>query len=313
MADATAASLVRADLAGHGSHGVRLVPHYCEGCRTGAIDPTATPTIDRDQGSTVRLDGNRAFGQIAGFAAIDLAIERARLHGVAVITMRRSSHLGRLADYAERAADAGVIAILAVNDSGANQVVAPYGSNEGCLATNPIAVGVPRREPPHLVLDMATSVVSHGTLELAQFGGDQDHRGWVTSAGALLPLGGPKGTGLALVVDVLGGMLSGAGFSTTETADAYQGVWLLALDPERFLPLGQLEVEVERLVAHVHSASPSHGNGVLVPGEPSALATRAHLVDGVPLAGPVWAELLELAATLGVDVNVHPDRGEKPS
>jgi uncharacterized oxidoreductase len=309
----TAELLVRADLAGHGSHGVRLVPPYCEACRAGTIDPAATPTIERDHGSTVCLDGNRALGQVAGFAAVDLAVERAREHGVAIVTMRRSGHLGRLADYVARAADAGMIAVLAANDSGANQVVAPHGSGEGRLATNPIAVGIPRQEPPHLVLDMATSVVSHGTLELEQLVGAPTPAGWTAPTDALLPLGGPKGTGLALVVDVLGGMLSGAGFSTTETGHDYQGVWLLALDPERFLPPGRLEADVEQLITYVQSASPLYGREVLVPGEPSALATRTHLAEGVPVPEPVWAELLELAATLEVGVDVHPLEGEDRS
>jgi LDH2 family malate/lactate/ureidoglycolate dehydrogenase len=312
-ADVTAASLVRADLAGHSSHGVRLVPHYCEGCRTGAIAPTATPTIELDQGSTVSLDGNHGLGQVAGIAAVDLAVERAREHGVAIVTMRRSGHLGRLADYAARAADAGVIAILAANDSGANQVVAPHGSDEGRLATNPIAVGIPRQGPPHLVLDMATSVVSHGTLELARLGGVRTPPGWTTPADALLPLGGSKGTGLALVVEVLGGILSRAGFSTTEETHDYQGVWLLALDPERFLPPGSLETDVDALVAHVHSARASQGQEVLVPGEPSARATLTSLAEGVLVPAPVWAELRELAATLDVEAHVHAHGGKEPS
>jgi LDH2 family malate/lactate/ureidoglycolate dehydrogenase len=307
-----AALLVRADLAGHGSHGVRLVPLYCDACRTGAIAPTAIPTIDRDDGSTVSLDGNCALGQVAGIVAIDLAIARAREHGVAVVTLRRSGHLGRLADYVERAAGAGMIAILAANDSGANQVVAPHGSDEGRLATNPIAVGIPREAPPHLVLDMATSVVSHGTLELTQLDGSPVPSEWTTPRDVLLPLGGPKGTGLALVVEVLAGILSGAGFSTSDPTHDYQGVWLLALDPERFLPPGRLAADVEALVAHVHSAHPTPGSEVLVPGEPGARAAQARLRDGVQVPAPVWAELLGVAATLGVDVNIHSNGGEEP-
>ena len=305
--------LVRADLAGHGSHGVRLVSYYFERCRNGQIVSSARPTIDRDGGATVSLDGNRALGPVAGMTAVDLAVVRAREHGVAVVTVRRCGHLGRLADYVSHAADQGAIALLAANDSGAHQVVAPYGSREGRLATNPFAAGIPRRETPHLVLDMATSAVSHGTVEVAQLRGTPVPADWVTPDNVLLPLGGPKGTGLALMVDVLGGMLSGAGYSTADSADDYQGVWILALDPERFLPSTRLETDVETLVAHVRSALPSDGRDVLVPGEPGDLAFRSNLVAGAPLAEPVWIELQEVAAALGVEVSVNPnERKEQP-
>jgi hydroxycarboxylate dehydrogenase B len=309
-AEMTAAMLVRADLEGHGSHGVRLLPDYCSRCQSGAIDPTATPRIDRDDGSTVVLDGRRALGHVAGLVAADLAVERAREHGVAVVTMRLSGHLGRLAGYVERMAANGVVAVLVVNDSGANQVVAPHGSGEGRLATNPIAIGVPRPAPPHLVLDMATSATSHGTVEMHRLTGAALPEGW-TVGDVLLPLGGAKGTGLALFVDVLAGVLSGAGSSREAPAHDYQGVWVLALDPGRFLAPGQLETETERLVRCVRSASPLPGQEVLVPGEPSARAVEAHLRDGIPVPAPVWASLCELATKLDVPIPDH--RYEEPA
>jgi uncharacterized oxidoreductase len=291
VALATADLLVRADLAGHGSHGIRLVGGYCDRCRSGRIDPSARPAVERDDGSTVVLDGQRAIGQVAGMAATELAVVRARAHGVAVVTLRRSGHLGRLADYAERAADSGAIAVLAANDSGANQVVAPHGSSEPRLATNPIAVGIPRSRPPHLILDMASSVVSHGTVEQSRLAGDPIPATWA-AGDTLLPLGGAKGTGLALAVDVLAGVLSGAGYSGAAADVDDQGVWILALDPSRFLPAGQLEVAVERLVEHVRSAAPaSPGVEVLVPGEHGARAAREAARDGVEVPAHVWDDL----------------------
>lgn len=303
-AETTAAMLVRADLEGHGSHGVRLLPDYCSRCRSGTVDPTATPRIERDDGSTVVLDGQRALGQVAGLFAAELAEERAREHGVAVVTMRFSGHLGRLAGYVERLAANGVVAVLVVNDSGANQLVAPYGSGEGRLATNPIAIGIPRPTPPHLVLDMATSVASHGTVEQHRLSGAAVPEGW-TAGNVLLPLGGAKGTGLALAVDVLAGVLSGAGSSGEARVYDYQGVWMLALDPERFLDPGRLETETERLVRYVRSATPLPRHEVLVPGERSARAVEALLRDGIPVLGPVWASLCELATELHVPIPDH--------
>ncbi len=303
------AFLVRAELSGHGSHGVRLVGDYCDRCRSGRVDPTGRPTIERDDGSTVSLDGSRALGQVAGVVAARLAAERARLHGVAVVTMHRSGHLGRLADYVELVAAEGLIAILAVNDSGANQVVAPHGSDEARLATNPLAIGIPRATAPHLVLDMSTSVVSHGTLERLALEGATIPEGW-TTGDVLLPLGGAKGTGLALVVDVLAGILSGAGFSGARlngdsAPDDDQGVWILALDPTRFLPPGRLERDVERLVSHVHSSRASTpGSDVLVPGEPGALAAEAARRDGVCIPAALWADLVSRARDQSVPIPV---------
>jgi LDH2 family malate/lactate/ureidoglycolate dehydrogenase len=306
---AVAAQLVGAELTGHGSHGLRLLGDYCDRCRSGWIDPAATARVEHDDGSTVRLDGRRALGQVAGRAAMELAIQRARAHGVAVVTLRRSGHLGRLADYVEQAAAAGVIAILAANDSGANEVVAPHGAVEPRLATNPIAVGIPRRSAPHLVLDMSTSVASHGTIHRLELEGAQVPESW-TSGGMLLPLGGAKGTGLALVVEVLAGMLSGAGFSDGEPEDDdYQGAWMAAIDPERFLPPGTLTTDVERLVAHVRSARPRDtGVEVLVPGEHGERCRQRALLDGVRLPSPLWDELAARARQHGVPVP-DPARG----
>jgi len=162
--------------AGHPSHGIRLVGEYCDRCRSGRIDAAARPAVERDHGSTLVLDGRRAVGQIAAMVPVDLAVERAREHGVPIVAMCRGGHMGRLADYVERGAEAGMIVILAANDSGANQVVALHGSVEPRLATNPLAVGVASPEPPHLVLDMSTSVASRGAIEEARLAGHQIQR-----------------------------------------------------------------------------------------------------------------------------------------
>ncbi len=286
--------LVRAEAAGHGSHGLRLLPKYARRCRAGEIRADAEPVIERDEGATLALDGRLAFGQVAARSAVDLAVERARRHGVAVVTLRRSGHTGRLADYVERAAAAGAIAIMAANDSGASQVVAPHGSLEPRLATNPIAVGIPRARPPHLVLDIATSVASSGEIELRKALGNPIPASWAVGE-TLLPAAGHKGYGLALVVDVLAGVLSGAGFSEPEPGPDHQGVWVLALDVEHYLPLERFAADVERLLAYVRSAGPD----VRVPGEGAAQRS-----DGLLVPAPVWAEIESLCNALGVAVPV---------
>jgi LDH2 family malate/lactate/ureidoglycolate dehydrogenase len=281
--------LVDADLSGHSSHGIYRLTEYHQACRTEQVDPRARPTIDRDDGATVTIDGRRAFGQVAMLFAVDAVVERSGLHGVCVATMHSSSHIGRLADAARRLADAGRIGMVVANDSGANQVVAPHGGIEGRLATNPIAFGIPRTQPPHLVLDMATSETSHGTARLAaRWSDERDDVG-----GLLQPLAGHKGFGLALVVEVLAGVLSGAGWSGPDPGLDHQGVCVVAIDPARFRD-GFAEA-VDELVTWVKS---SPGAGVLVPGEPGALAQAG--ADGIRVDATTWSELLAVFAETGV-------------
>lgn len=283
--------LVDADLAGHSSHGVYRLAEYHRACRTGQVDPRARPTIDRDDGATITIDGRRAFGQVAVRFAVDAVVDRSGRYGVCASTMRSCSHIGRLADAAGRLADAGRIGMVAANDSGANQVVAPHGGIDGRLATNPIAFGVPRTHPPHLVLDMATSETSHGTARLtARWSGKHDDVGEL-----LQPLAGHKGFGLALVVEVLAGVLSSAGWSSPDPGVDHQGVCVVAIDPARFRD-GFAEA-VDELVTWVKS-SPGTGRGVLVPGEPGALA-RAR-ADGIRVDPTTWSELLAVFAETGV-------------
>ena len=165
--------LVDSDLCDHPSHGVFRVTEYHQACASGQIDARGTPRIVRDDQTTIVVDGGRGFGHIAARFTADAAIERATDHGVCVATLANGSHVGRLGDHVEHVAEHGHIGIMMANDSGANQVVAPHGGADGRLATNPIAFGIPRSHPPHLVLDMATSAISHGkaTIQARRDGG----------------------------------------------------------------------------------------------------------------------------------------------
>src|SRR5690349_16899803 len=137
--------IVASDLAGHESHGMRRLPEYVERWRSGRLDPAARPVVELDAGSIVRLHGRNGFGHVAVRDQTDLAVERAREHGIAAIALRRANHAGRYADFCERAAAAGAAILFFVNDAGGEQDVAPPGGLEPRLATNPIAAGVPRR------------------------------------------------------------------------------------------------------------------------------------------------------------------------
>lgn len=297
-----ARTLVKADLAGHESHGLRLLAVYAEAIRRGKTDPVAIPTIERDDGTTVVVDGRSAFGQVTGILAADLAAERALAHGVAAVAVRDGAHVGRLADVVERVADGGAVALMFTNDGGSGQVVAPYGGAEGRLATNPLAVGVPRTPRPHLILDMATSVVAHGVITTRERRDEELPDGWRCDD-VLQPLGGVKGYGLALVVEILAGILSSTGFSRPGPHADPQGFFLLALDPGRFLDRDRFATDIEAMLGYVTGAKRLPGvDEILVPGEVSWRTAERRRVEGVPVDDATWAELDKLCAELGVPV-----------
>jgi uncharacterized oxidoreductase len=300
VADAVASLLVDADLADHPSHGVFRLTQYHGDCRSGHLNPAAEPRISRDGGTTLTIDGNGAFGQIAARLAGDLALERARVHGVCAVAVRGCSHVGRLSDHVGQIAAGGMIGMMAANDSGATPIVAPHGGSDGRLGTNPIAFGIPRAGMPHLVLDMSTSTISHGALKLrARWDGVQDA---TRDAMPLEPVGGHKGYGLALVVEVLAGILTGAGWGGPEPRHDYQGVFLVAIDPDRFCGRSALETAVEDLVLWVKASPPGGDAPVLIPGEASEAARRS--ATTVAIDPVTWTELLGVFA----EANVTPPK-----
>ena len=246
----TAELLVRSELGGHPSHGLRRLVQYARGSREGTIVPSASARIVRDDGSTLTIDGRRALGQVVCTWAADLVAERALAHGAAAVAVRHSAHCGRLADYAERACAQGAAVLLFANDAGAAQTVAPPGGLAARLSTNPLAAGVPRSERPHLVMDMATSVAAFGKVRVLEDAGQPVPEEWMRN-GLLQLLGGPKGFALALVVEALAGIVTGAGAVSAEPGPDDQGVFLLAFDPARFGPPGELAERVDAMLGYV--------------------------------------------------------------
>ncbi len=188
------------------------VPGYLAAIERGETDPRAVPRVTRDEGATATVDGELGLGQVVARAATAEAVARARLHGISCVAVRRCCHVGRLAHFAGLIADEGQIGIVAANDAGAGQVVAPPGSSAARLSTNPLAIAAPRSTAPPFVLDMSTSVVSHGKVRIHRERGEQVPDGWEVD-GVLQALGGYKGFGLALAVEILAGVLTEAGHS----------------------------------------------------------------------------------------------------
>ena len=291
--------LVRAEVGGHPSHGLRRLPQYARGWRNGTIVPSARPETVRDDGSTLILDGRRALGQVVCTQATDLAADRAFAHGVAAVAVRHSGHAGRFADYADRACEKGAALLAFANDSGANQAVAPPGGLEGRLSTNPLAAGVPRTKPPHFVIDLATSVAAQGKVRVLQDAGRPVPEAWVRD-GLLQPLGGAKGFALALLVEALAGVVSGAGAVGPDPGPDDQGIFLLAFDPGRFGDREELAGRVDAMLAHVltapvqEGAEPLRAPGSALPPLPLDPGARFEL------APAVLERLTALGSELGV-------------
>src|SRR5437762_9097005 len=244
--------LVRANLRGHDSHGVLRVPQYCAALKSGHLTPTPKIQLAVDTPTIAVLDGDHGFGQVVARRGTALAIERGRTHGLAAVALRRTSHVGRLADYAEALAAEGLIGMLWANaKSGLN--VAPWGGSGKRLGTNPHAVAIPG--PGGTVAmshDFATSVWAEGKLRVKFNRGEPAPPGimlngrgepstdpreyYADPVGSLLTAGGHKGYGLSLAVEILAGILSGAGAASGEKSVFRDGTLIVCVDPARFLP-----------------------------------------------------------------------------
>lgn len=308
-------SLVQTNLRGVDSHGVLRVPIYVDRIRAGLVDNDPDPRVVREEGAVAVVDAGHAPGQVAGYFATDIAIRLASEHGLGLVTVRRSSHYGAAALYTLRAAREGYIAISTTN---AEPLVVPHGGADHALGTNPISFAAPTSDGV-FALDMATSQVAAGKIFLARAQGRSipdtwavDARGAATTdperAESAVPLGGYKGYGLAVMVEVLSGLLAGAGF-THSIGDMYNdfsrsqdvGHFVLVIDPERTVGLDAFVDAMERLLVELRSNTPAPGfDEVLVAGDPEERSTAQRERDGIPLPRSLFDALSELSRELGV-------------
>lgn len=302
-----ARQIVGSDLAGHESHGMRRLPEYVRRAQGGWAAPAASASIEVDRGSLVRLNGNSGFGHIVLRDATELAIERARSHGIAAVAVHNCEYAGRLSYFCEAAAEAGVATIFFVNDSGAGKDVAPPGGLAGRISTNPIAAGIPRAEAPHLVLDIATSAVAMGRLSEWRDRGEVLPPGWVTPNGFLQPFGGFKGFGLALVAEAMAGALTTAGTVSDGPAEDLQGAFVIALDVEQLRSLN--EFVAESFIGYIKDTPvASDAQPIRVPGEGTAETTVRRQLDGIVVKPFTWQAISRLAEELEVAMPKPADR-----
>lgn len=305
-AERVATALVDADRCGHRSHGVRQLPYYLEQIERGELFPAADPVVIERRGGLARLDGRRGFGQLVGERATELATSAAPEHAVAAVAVREANHLGRLGAYTERMAEAGLVGILLVNNQGADQQVAPFGSAERRLTNNPISIGV----PGPAVLDIALSVAAEGRIHHAHERGETVPAGWILDSrgapsrapeaylagGSLLPIGGTegghKGYGLIVLVELLVGLLTLGGICGPEERPFSNAFVLVGIDPGADARNTYLE-QLPGFVEWVKSARLLPGRGeMLMPGEPES--RRRAATTEIELDGPTVMALTEL-------------------
>jgi hydroxycarboxylate dehydrogenase B len=313
-----AGSLVNADLSDYASHGVFRLAQYHEWWKRGLLKPESQPIVGAERGFAVQVDGQFAFGQVVARFSTKIAADRARGAGIAVVTANRCNHVGRLADYAQMLKDAGLVGLVAANDSGAGQAVVPWGGRDGRLSTNPIAVGIPGGDGSGILFDFSTSAAAHGKVRQLLLRGEQTPEGWLIDAngaptrdpaslfgkppGSLLPAGGHRGFALSLMVEVLAGILSGAGCANPNPGpEEMNGVFVLALNPAWFLSAGEFRAQVDRLTAYMKTSRPMPGVGpVHIPGERSQAKAARGERDGVALPRKTCEALVSVFGDLGL-------------
>jgi hydroxycarboxylate dehydrogenase B len=322
-ASVVARNLIGANLRGHDSHGVLRIPQYVDFLRKGDYKVGVDLKVENESPGVVVVDGQWGLGQVQAHRLLDLVLPKATELGLAAGTARNFGHIGRLGEYAERAAEEGLILIATVNNNGAGQRVAPPGGLEPRLGTNPLCVGVPTDTDP-VVLDFGTSVVAEGKVRVHYFNDRKPvPEGWLldskgqpttdpsvlyeTPLGSILPMGGTqayKGFGLGLVLDMLAGGLTG-GKTSHPGAPGAKGnnVVFLALDPDHFVGLDALVEQSGGLARYVRATPRAEGvSAILLPGDPERMMLEYRAVEGIPLEEGHWAKLTELAASLGVAV-----------
>jgi len=315
VAEQVAASLVASNLAGHDSHGVVRTMQYLGAVERGETDARATPAVTHETPVMATVDARRAFGQVAGAFAMQMAIDKARQMGIAAVALHNSSHVGRLGEWVEMAAAEGMIGLAFCNGGRSGGIVAPYGGAARRLGTNPLAAAVPLAGRSPFVLDFATSAVAEGKVRVARNGGKEIPTGWVLDkdgnpttnpadlyeGGMLVPAAGHKGYSLALLVDLLGGMLTGGGSAPQEGSVQSNGVLFIVLSIAAFRTPEEFAAEAGAMVDRIKSTPTAPGfSAVLLPGEPEQQTAAQRRANGVPLDDGTWAQMVAEAERLGV-------------
>ena len=315
-----ATNLIEANLTGHDSHGIGMLPRYADAFAEGGLKPNAHVRTVLDAGAMLRLDGDAGFGQVIGRETMELGISRARQIGCCIVALGNAHHLGRIGAWAEMAAAAGLVSLHFVNVI-SRGIVAPFGGSDARFGTNPFTAGVPIPGRPPMILDFATSVLAQGKTRVAHNKGElmppgsliddagkptRDPRYSVIEPfGAILTFGAYKGYGLAVLCELLGGALaSGMTQHTSDTSKKriLNGMLSVLIDPAALGDRAAFDRETQTFVEWVLASPPQEGVAqVRLAGDPERESRAHRTAQGVPVDATTWQQILVAAAQLGVD------------
>jgi uncharacterized oxidoreductase len=316
--------LVNANLAGHDSHGVIRIPAYVMMIKVGykpygylcKIVPGSEIEIVKETETTALIDGHWGFGQVIATKAMQLAIEKAEKSGIGAVGVLHCNHIGRVGEYSMMAAEKGLVGVSMCNSG---RLVAPFGSMERIMSTNPIAVAIPSGSERPFLLDMATSVHAEGKVRVRRNRGESLPDGWIIdkegtpsnnpedlyAGGAILPLGrdvGYKGFGLAMIVDILGGALTGHGCTSGEEYIGGNGTFVMAIKIGNFVDPKKFKSRVDELIQNVKKSKKAPNvEDILIPGEPEMNSREERLANGIFVSDKTWEDIKKTAGELDVD------------
>src|SRR5688500_4048156 len=313
-------NLVLANLLGHDSHGVGMIPRYVSALLEGGLSVNRHPEVRLDAATLLALDGCQGYGQAIGLEAMELALERARRQGCCVMTLATVHHLGRIGHWAEMAVAQGLLPIHSANVI-SHARVAAHGGADARFGTNPLCIGIPLPGEAPFLLDMATSAVAQGKMPVAHNHGDKvapglliDERGRpsddpryavVPPLGAILPFGGHKGYGIALACELLGGALSGGGtwhYGESSKQRVLNGMLAIVIDPSRLDGGGRFGSESRLFLDWLRRSPVAPGFDKLrIAGEPERETRARRSREGIPVDRTTWAEILEAGTKLKVE------------
>jgi uncharacterized oxidoreductase len=321
-----AANLVQANLCGHDSHGVGMLPRYVDAVLEGGLKPNTSVRVVLDTGSLLTLDGQRGYGQVVGAQAMALGIARAQAHGSCIMTLGHAHHLGRIGHFAEMAVAQGLVSLHFVNVL-SRPVVAPFGGADGRFGTNPCCIGVPLKGRDPFVLDFATSRVAQGKMRVAYNEGrrvepgtliDEDGRPTTDPGvvvvpqskglfGALLAFGEHKGYGMAVACELLGGALTGGGTWHQPTDPAVRavvnGMLCILIDPARLGTQAVFEQEALAFVDWLKAGPVASGfDAIQIAGDPERAIRAQRQADGIAIDAQTWQEIVAAGQKVGVSL-----------
>lgn len=322
-------NLVDANMAGHDSHGVGMIPSYVTNLLNGGIKLNAHADVVVDNGAIVVIDGQSGYGQVIGQEAMAIGIARAKQFGAAVVGLRNAHHIGRIGQWGEQCAAAGLVSTHHVNVIGHKGSVAPFGGSDARYITNPYCAVMPATDSnPATVLDFATSFVAMGKIRVARNKGEPAPEGALRGIdgkpsrdpnimyadpiqGALQPFGEHKGYGLALLNEILPAAMTGAVGCRPDTRfdppKTINNMLSVIIDPLKLVSRARFNAEVDATIAHVKASPPADpAKPVLVPGEPERISGAKRKAEGVPVDDETWREITASAESVGLssqDIN----------